>query len=78
MVSTDTFQQEGFGFSLSLGPFWVEVACFPCGCVGCVQVLSPKNPHRLFGNSKLLIGVSVSMRGRLCLYIGPDSMATSP
>ena len=48
--------------------FCVEFACSPCTCVGSFRVLLPsRNIHVIFiGDSKLILGVSVSVCGCLC------------
>ena len=70
MVSTVASQEEGSRFNSQLGPFCVEFACSPRVCVGSLWVLSgfsgflplSKNMHvRLIGDSKLSLGVGVSM-----------------
>ena len=75
MVSTVTSQQEGSRFDPHLGPFCVEFVCSPRVCVGSLRVLSgysgflppsKKNMHvRLIDDSKLSLGVSVSVNGCL-------------
>ena len=63
---------RGFQVQLPAGSFCVESACSPCVCVGSLRYsgfLPPsKNMHvRLTGDSKLSLGVSVSVCGCVSL-----------
>jgi len=68
VVSTVASQQEGSWFESQLGPFCVEFACSPHVCMGSLQVpwLPPTTQNCLSGDSKLSLGVSVSVAGFLC------------
>ncbi len=75
MATTVASQQEGSGFKPTgpLGPFCVE---FVCSCLRGFSPGTPASSHnpktcRLIGDSKLPVGVNVSVSGCLSLYIGP-------
>ncbi len=74
-ILTVASRQEGSGFEPTsrLGLFCMEFACSPCACVGFLQILLLPLPKtcRLIGDSKLPIGVNVSVSGCLSLYVTP-------
>lgn len=74
-ANTFTSQQEGSGLEPASrsGPFCVCVE-YACSCRACVGFLpqSKDTQVRLIGNSKLPVGVNLSVNGCLILYVGCD------